>query len=115
MATAKNYTISFVGGSGRTYQVSGYTADTAGSANTFNPSGQAGTGSLQYWRCPENVVMTDFSIPTGTTQVSGYLTENGAVRNGTIVDYVSCVSTNPSRPRFNIPFTAGTLIGAVTI
>lgn len=115
MATAKNYTISFIGSSGRTYQISGYTADTAGYSNTFNPSGTAGTGSLQYWRAPENVVLRDFSIPTGTTQTTGYMTENGAVRNGTIIDYVSCVSTNPSRPVFNIPFSAGTLIGAVTI
>ncbi len=115
MAAAKNFTISFLGASGRTYQVSGYTADTAGHNNTFNPSGAAVAGSIQYWRSPERVTMVDFAIPTGTTQTSGYLTENGGVKNGAVIDYVSCVSTNPLRPRFSIPFEAGTLIGAVTI
>jgi len=115
MAAAKNFTMSFVGQSGRTYQISGFTADTAGYANTFNPSGAAGTGSLQYWRCPEAVVLRDFSIPTGTTQTSGYMTENGANKAGTLLDYVIHVSTNPSRPVLNIPFPAGTLIGATTI
>jgi len=115
MATAKNYTMVFVGASGRTYSISGYTADTAGSANTFNPSGAAGTGSLQYWRPPENVTLVDFSIPTGTTQTSGYMTDNGASKAGTLLDYVIHVSTNSNRPRLAIPFVAGTLVGAVTI
>lgn len=115
MATAKNYTMTFLGASQRTYQISGYTADTAGSINTFNPSGAAASGGLQYWRCPENVSLIDFSIPTGTTQTSGVLTENGAVKAGGILDYVIHVSTNPLRPRLNIPFAAGTLIGANTI
>jgi len=115
MAAAKNFTMSFVGASGRTYQISGYTADTAGFNCTFNPSGAAGAGSLQYWRNPETVTLVDFSIPTGTTQVSGYMTENGANKAGTLLDYVIHVSTNPMRPRLNIPFAAGTLIGAATI
>lgn len=115
MATAKNYMATFVGRSGRTYNISGYTADTAAYANTFNPSGAAGSTSLQYWRCPEDVTFVDFSIPTGTTQTSGYLTENGAIKAGTIIDYVASVSTAPFRPKYNVSFPAGTLIGAVTI
>jgi len=115
MATAKNYTMSFMGASGRRYQISGYTADTAGSINTFNPSGAAASGGLQYWKCPERCSLVDFSIPTGTTQTSGVMTENGAIKAGAILDYVIHVSTNPLRPQLNIPFEAGTLIGANTI
>jgi len=115
MATAKNFTMSFVGASGRRYQISGYTADTAAYANTFNPSGAAVSGGLQYWRPPENVTLVDFSIPTGTTQTSGYMTQDGASRAGTLLDYVVHVSTNPYRPILSVPFPAGCLIGAVTI
>jgi len=115
MATAKNYSMVFLGRSGRTYVISGYTADTAGYINTFNPSGAAASGGLQTWRCPEACSLVDFSIPTGTTQTSGIITENGAVKAGGLLDYVIHVSTNANRPRLNIPFDAGTLIGANTI
>lgn len=115
MATAKNFTMSFLGASGRRYQISGYTADTAGHNNTFNPSGAAAAASLQYWRPQENVTLVDFSMPTGTTQTSGYMTQDGANRAGTLLDYVIHVSTNPYRPTLSIPFPAGCLIGSVTI
>jgi len=116
MATAKNYSMVFRGQSGRTYSVSGYTADTASYANTFSQgSSAAASGGLQYVQFRENVILEDFSIPTGTTQVSGYLTEAGVPRAGTILDYVIHVSTNSNRPKLNVPFAAGTLIGAVTI
>ena len=115
MATATNYSLVFVGQSGRTYSVSGYTADTAGAINTFSTSGLAGASSLQYFRTPENMTLVDFSIKTGTTQVAGILTENGAIKNGCLLDYVTFVSTNANRPKLAIPFPAGTLVGANTI
>lgn len=113
MATATNFVMTFAG-SNRTYSISGYTADTAAAVNTFNPSGKAVAGSVSYWRCPENVILTDFSIPTGTTQTSAMLTENGALKAGGFLDYVIHVSTNSNRPKLNIPFPNGTLIGAQT-
>jgi hypothetical protein len=115
MATAKNFSFVFVGQSGRTYSISGYTADTAAYNCTFNPSGAAGTGSLNYWRAPENCTLVDFSIPTGTTQTSGYLTIDGAVKSGAVLDYVIHVSTNSNRPKLAVPIPAGSLVGKVTI
>ena len=115
MAAAKNYNLTFLGNSGRTYQISGYTADTAAYVNTFSPSANAVSGGTQYWRSPEAVRLVDFSIPTGTTQTSMILTENGAVKNGTLLGFASFLDTIANRPKLNIPFDAGSLIGANTI
>lgn len=116
MATATNYALVFRGASGRTYHISGYTADTAGAVNTLSAgTGVAASGGLQYWRAPEAVALEDFSIPTGTTQTHGYFTQDGVPVAGSIVSYVVHVSTNSNRPKPSIRFPAGSLIGATTI
>lgn len=115
MATAVNANLSFVGRSGRTYEISMYTADTAGYVNKFSASTTAGTGSADFWRAPEPVTLVDFSMTTGTTQTHMVMTEDGAVKNGTILSFVSHVSTAATRPALRIPFPAGALIGANTI
>lgn len=116
MATATNYALVFRGASGRTYTISGYTADSAGYANTLSAGTTlAASGGLQYWRCPENVVLEDFSIPTGTTQTHGYMTQDGVPVSGSIVSYVVHVSTNSNRPKLQVRFPAGALVGMNTI
>lgn len=115
MAAAKNAQMIFLGASGRTYPIDMYTADTAGFVNTFNPSGIAGTGSLQYWVPPENVTLIQFAIPTGTTQLAMYLTESGAVKNGSVLRFAGFLDSLASPIRLNIPFAKGALIGATTI
>ena len=115
MAAAQNYGLVFVGRSGRTYSVSGYTADTAGVINTFSTTASAGAASLTYFRPPEDVTLVDFAMTTGTTQTSMVLTESGAVRNGTLLMFVPHLSTNANRPKLAIPFAAGSLFGATTI
>lgn len=115
MAAAKNWVIVAVG-QNRTYHVSGYTADTAAYVNTLSAgTAAAGSASLQYWRVPENCVIRDFSMETGTTQTYGFFTADGVPISGTILSYVSHVSTNPSRPVLNIPVKAGTLLGMTTV
>ena len=115
MATATNYQLTFAGKSGRTYGINGYTADTAGVINTFSANTAAVAGSLPYWVPPEDVVLIDFSIVTGMTQTTQVLTENGAVKNGTLMNVTSHLNTNSNRPKLSVPFKAGTLIGANTI
>jgi hypothetical protein len=115
MAAAQNYSLKFVGASGKTYTISGYTADTAAYTNRFSMSGAAGAATPEYWRAPENVSLVDFSMTTGTTQTTMIMTENGAPRNGTVLMFVPHLSTNAMRPSLNIPFPAGAWIGAQTI
>lgn len=115
MATPVSGSCTFVGATGRTYLISVYTADTAGYINKFAADTAAGATSATYWRPPENVTLTDFSITTGTTQLSSVMTVDGAVKNGTIMIWVHHVSTAPFRPALRIAFPAGSLIGQKTI
>lgn len=115
MAAPQNATLSFVGQSGKGYQISMYTADTAAYINKFAADTAAVAGSSEYWRPPENVTLVDFSMTTGTTQLYQVMTIDGAVKNGTVLSYVSHVSTNPNRPKLRISFPQGGLIGAKTI
>jgi len=115
MAAAKTYGLVFVGASGRTYSVSGYTADTAGYTNRFSVSGTAGAATPEYIKFPEAVTLVDFSMTTGTTQTEMVMTESGAPRNGTVLGIIPHVSTNSNRPKLNIPFAAGSMIGMQTI
>ena len=72
-------------------------------------------GSSEYWRPPEAVTLVDFGITTGTTQTNMVMTQDGAVRNGTVLNFVHHVSTIATRPALRIGFPAGSLIGAKTI
>ena len=114
MAAPQNGTLSFAGRN-RVYQISLYTADTAGYINTLSANTTAGATSSTYWRAPEPVTLIDFAMTTGTTQTTMVMTEDGAVRNGTVLMFVPHLTTNSSRPKLSIPFSAGTLIGANTI
>ena len=115
MAVPVTATLSFVGAGGKGYQISMYTADTAAYINKLSAHTVAGAGSATYWRPPENVVLTDFSIKTGTTQLDMVMTVDGAVKNGTVLNFLCHVSTAPFRPPLRIAFPAGSLIGANTI
>ena len=115
MAAPQNGTLSFIGTGGKGYQISMYTADTAAYINTFAADTAAVAGSVTYWRPPETVTLTDFSMTTGTTQKYMVMTQDGAVKNGTVLSFVSHVSTVALRPPLRISFPAGSLIGAKTI
>lgn len=115
MATPVSGSLTFVGASGRTYLISMYTADTAAYINRFAADTAAGAASLNFWRAPENVTLVDFSITTGTTQLSSVMMVDGAVKNGTIMIWLHHVSTAPSRPVLRITFPKGSLVGQKTI
>jgi hypothetical protein len=115
MAAAKNGVCSFLGRSGRLYQISMYSADTAAYINKWSATTGAGAGSSEYWRSPEAVVLVDFAMETGTTQTTMVMTEDGAVKNGAVLMFVPHLTTNAMRPKLSIPFNAGSLIGAQTI
>lgn len=114
MAAPKNGTLTFIGSSGRSYVINMYTADTAAYNNKFSASSQATAASSEYWRPPETVTLVDFAFETGTTQTSMIMTEDGAIRNGTVLMFVPHLTTVATRPRLAIPFVKGALIGATT-
>lgn len=115
MATPTVGMLTFVGASGKTYSILTYTADTAAYINKMSAHTTAGATSSEYWRAPENVTLTDFSIPTGMTQTNMIMLQDGVVRNGTLVNIVTHVSTSPARPPLRVAFPHGSLIGMQTI
>lgn len=115
MATATTSVATFLGQSGKLYNISFYTADTSGYVNTANPMGIATSNSSAYWRPPENCSLIDYSIATGTTQTTAYWTQDSATKAGSVTSYVACLNTLASRQKFNLAFPAGSLIGLITI
>ena len=115
MATATTGVATFIGASGRTYSISTYTADTSGVINTLNPNTVATATSPQFWRPPENVILNDYAIATGTTQTTAYWTQDGATKAGSVTSYVACLNTSAQRQQLKLAFPAGCLIGLVTV
>ena len=116
MVTPEIGTATFVGRSGRAYTIDVYLSDVAAVAATFNPSGAAGTGSLQFWRCPEDMVLRDFSIITGLTATVGLTwLRDGAQIPGAMIRLANHLNTNPYRPTLNVMFAKGTNIGATQV
>jgi len=115
MATPVNADLIFVGASGKSYSINMYTADTAAYINKFSAHTIAAATSATYWRSPEPVTLVDLAIKTGMTQTHLVMTQDGAVKNGTVMGVVPHVTTAATRPRLAITFPAGTLVGCNTI
>jgi len=113
-ATPQNGTLTFIGKSGRIYNVDIYISDVAGSQATFNASGSAGASSLAYWRSPEDVSLIDYAMVTGTADTKGIvLSQDGATRNGAVLRYANFLNSLNKRTAVNVNFPAGALIGAI--
>ena len=115
MGAAEPGTMYATGKSGRQYVVDLYLPDAVAGLVGFNPSGAAGAASLTYWRCPEDIVIRDISVTTGTTAVGAVFNSSGAVINGAVVRYANHLNTLNNRPRLNIFVRGGELLGATNI
>jgi len=112
-AAPKNGTATFRLPDGRLSQIDVYLSDVAGAFCTFNPNGAAGTGTLQYWVAPADMVLVDFSVATGLTDTTNIVwLESGAIKPGTVLRYANQLNTIQTRPPLTIRFAKGALIGA---
>lgn len=100
---------------GQTYNVDAYIADVVGQAVRFDSSGSgAGTGSLAYWKVPENCVLEDVSVVTGPTVMTKMvLTSDGNIIPGKLLRISIHLTTLAKRPNLNVGFKAGSLMGAI--
>lgn len=114
-ATPQRAAFSFKGlKTGTAYNIDAYVSDVAAATVRFNPTGTAGTGSPEYWRAPEDVVLVDYAMVTGTADTTSVtLTQDGALRNGTVLRYTVFLTSLNNRPALAIPFPAGALVGAL--
>lgn len=116
MAPAPRYgTLMFKGlSTNRVYAVDAYISDVlVGNVNMDSGSG-AGTGSLTYWKAPENVVLYDFSVATGLTDTTNIvLTSDGAQIPQARLRYANFLNSLATRPVLNVGFRQGSNIGAI--
>jgi len=105
----------FVGQSGKTYAIDGYVSDANGARVNVDGGAGAGTTSPTAWICPENVILKDFSMVTGTTDTEKIrLCVNGRPTQH-ILRYVPHLTTNSNRPTLAIGFKAGSEFSAFQI
>ena len=116
MVTATTMTASFqgVGALKRPYNVSGYISDVVGAKVLWNANGVAGTGSDTYVQFGEPVILTDISVLTGPTVMTGMRFQSGGVdvpQSATLI--ATNLSTVIGRNAPKIGFAAQSQIGAI--
>jgi hypothetical protein len=92
-----------------------YVSDVNGAQVNFDNGGGASSTSETFVSFDEPVILEDYSQVTGTADTEKIrLTANGKPLGTTLRYGVHLTSLN-NRPRLNIPFRAGTRIGAIQI
>lgn len=104
-----------LGKSGRTYSVDLYLPDAVAGLVAFSPNGAATATSPTQYRVPEDCVITDISVATGTTAVGLVINVNNASIQGGVLRYANQLNTLAQRPALRIPLRGGDFIGAVNI
>ena len=112
-ATSANV-LTFVGKSGRFYNVNAYISDVVGAKVPMNVNGAAGAASDVYWRAPEQVALIEAAFITGPTVSAGIvMQQDGATVAATPLLLASFLNTLARLPKIGVGFPAGSLISAV--
>jgi len=89
-----------------------YIADVVGTAVKFDSGSGAGTGSLPFWKVPEQCVLRDLAITTGPTVMTTLvMTADGANIPGQRLPIAAYLNTLANRPPLTIGFKQGTNFG----
>lgn len=118
MAAAPKYgTMMFRGlASGKSYAVDVYHSDVANALVNWDSGNGAGTGSLTYYKAPEDMVLYDYSVVTGLTDTTNIsLTADGSQIPNARLRYTQFVNTIAFRPTLAIGFKRGTNVGAIQV
>ncbi len=114
-ATPQYATLTFTGASGKTYSVDAYVSDVAGALVTWDGGNGAGASSPDFWTPPEDVVLTDFAMVTGTADTTKIrLTVNGRPTQH-ILRYTVYLTSLNNRPPLNIGFRAGARVASIQL
>jgi len=114
MVTATNGTATFIGISGKLYNIDLYISDVLNAPVTWGVSGNAGATSLTFWRSPERVTLVDLSIITGPTVMTSLVpTSNDGVIPGLRYRIANFLNTLTNRTKLNVSFEAGRNIGFI--
>lgn len=115
MAATPQYCSFVFVGSGMTYSVDAYISDVNGGTVRFDNGAGASSTAAEFITFPERVVLTDFSMVTGTADTEKIRLTAASSPTPHVLRYVPHVSTAANRPVLSIPFKAGTRIGGFQI
>ena len=114
-ATPQYCAFYFIGASGKSYSIDGYVSDVNAAAINLDGGTGAGTGSPTFWIPPENVILKDFSMVTGTADTEKLrLTKDGRP-TAHVVRYGVHLTSLATRPALTIGFPKGCQFGAFQI
>jgi len=115
VATPQYATFFFRGASGKTYSVDAYVSDVANALVTFDGGAGAGSSSPDFWTPPEDVVLVDYSMVTGTADTTKIrMTVNGRPTQH-IFRYTVFLTSLNNRPKISIGFRAGARVSAIQL
>ena len=114
-ATPQYGAMTFIGQSGRTYSKDIYVSDVNNALINWDTGNGAGSGTPTEFRLPENALLRDFAIVTGTADTEKIALTRNSIPTGNILRYVPHLTTNSQRPPLNLPFAQGDVLTAVQI
>lgn len=107
-AAPKTGSMNWVGArSGRAYNLSVYVSDVAAAPVRFSQDGAAGAGTPDFWIAPEDVILADFSIPTGLTDTTVLKFFTNDTPTGQVIQDANHVNTLATRARLGFGARAG--------
>lgn len=115
VATPQYASMFFIGANKATYPVDVYISDVNGARINWDGGAGAGSASPTYWKAPQDVILVDFSMTTGTADTEKLRILRDSMPTGHILRYVPHLSTNSNRPKLQIGFKKGVEISMVQI
>lgn len=112
-ATPQKGSMVFVGMSGMTYTKQVYISDVNNALLRWDAGAGAGSTSPQDWMPPEPVMLTDFSLVTGTVDTTSLQLVRNSIPTGDFLQYTLHLNTNPLRPQLRIPFGMNQRVQAI--
>lgn len=105
----------FVGRSGKTYAVDAYISDVNGALINWDGGAGASSTSPTFWKAPEDVILQDYSMVTGTADTEKLRLLRDSMPTAHVLRYGVHLTSLATRPKLNIGFLKGTNISAVQI
>lgn len=113
MVTATNGTFTFIGASGRIYNIDGYISDVVGGKVNFGLTGTANSTDDTYWNTPEPVSLIRFTIKSGPTVATAItMTQDSVPLAGAVLRFTNFLDSLANPSALKIDFPARVLVGA---
>jgi len=113
-ATPQYGTMVFLGiQSRRIYHTDVYISDVADGLVRWDGGAGAGAASPDSWTAPENCLLTDFAIVTGTADTTKIQVLRNNQPTGDFLRYTQHLTTSPARSPLTLGFVRGVQVRAI--